>query len=504
MPHHFTDDEKSKLDECLARMDDFEKRRCDLLRELEEVEAGIIETYGTYGTIYNARNPILTLPPEMTCLIFTFAQLAKPRINEFTGDMDTYVEDGFLMEVVVSHVCRRWRSISLGFPKLWTGFHYEANPNVDVRPLQRFDTYAERSAALPLHIWFNFLPDYGNPDNAQLVEKTIQYAQRWQRFTMYSDGATTAIPFHLLRDLSAPMLEYLTLVPSSIENHPDSDMITSMDPCLFKGGAPKLTYLMLGGHSVCWLPPLSNITILRIEWLWGPPGRFPVIELTPFLEILSLPSLNRLSLSGDIIDPFHATPIHMPNLKSFRVADLNAVWDLLASIRAPQLDTLIIHSLNNNALEIPVLDTGYTFPALNTLHLLYFDYLDPQFFPALIRMTSQVTSVLLHGESTGTILHGGSAGVVWPRLKTLRCNILEEAIHELVTFAKNRPKDLITFRILAPCLSRFDPEGLEALRAISLVVSDPWDAEEPFCPHDIGRFGPNYHPDEDCFRLDQI
>ena len=42
MPHHFTDDENSKLDECLARMDDFEKRSCDLLRELEEVEAEII------------------------------------------------------------------------------------------------------------------------------------------------------------------------------------------------------------------------------------------------------------------------------------------------------------------------------------------------------------------------------------------------------------------------------------------------------------------------------
>ena len=103
MPHHFTDDEKSKLDEYLAKKAGLKKRRRKLWQELEEVEASIVDIRTKYGAIYNTRNPVLTLPVEVTCLIFTFAQLPKPRIDLFAwGTEDTYEEEEFLMEVVVS------------------------------------------------------------------------------------------------------------------------------------------------------------------------------------------------------------------------------------------------------------------------------------------------------------------------------------------------------------------------------------------------------------------
>jgi len=532
MRRNFTDYEKSKMEEYLAKKAAFKKRRQELLQELEKVEAKIVKMRAKYGAVYNKRNPVLTLPVEVICLIFAFAQLPKSSIkvvwkevetsgedeededeNENEGDEnedkddeeddEDEIVDGRLMEVVVSHVCQRWRSISLGFPKLWTSFRYEARPTVNARPLQRFDIYAERSAALPLRIWFDFQSEERNPPvnpvNAQLVEKAIQHAHRWQYFTMYASDLTVMRPLDLLRDLAAPMLEYLTLVPGIdvYDRDPDSDMITSMDPCVFKGGAPKLTYLMLGASSVFSLPPLSNITILRIERTgYG----LPVFGSTPLLELLSLPSLNNLSLCGNIIGPFHATSIHMPNLNSFRVAELDAIWDLLAIIRAPQLHTLVIYMCEFlEGASPPLLDKGYTFPALDKLYLLRLDF-EPRIVPALTHMTSQATHVFLSEKNIRTILDGGFAGVVWPWLKTLTCNIKTvETIVEYVTFAKNRPKDLITFHIL-PCQLQMFRDELGALRAVSLVDGH-WDIrlDEPFWPHDVAPFEPDYY---DCFCLE--
>jgi hypothetical protein len=191
----------------------------------------------------------------------------------------------------------------------------------------------------------------------------------------------------------------------------------------------------------------------------------------------------------------------MPN---FRVGRLDAIWDLLASIRAPQLNTLIIH-MRNIPVEAdpPSLDKGYTFPVLNKLYLLAMD-LEPRIVPALTHMTSQATHVILSNENIQTILKGGFASVVWPWLKTFTCNIESAAtIDEYVTFVKHRPKDLITFRILPAFIVIYDAE-LEALRVVAVVVSDFWDVDEPFWPLDVDRFGPYYDQNEDCFHLDNI
>jgi hypothetical protein len=269
MPHIFTDNEKAKVGEYLAQHADLEKRRRDLLQELEQVEARILKTHAKYSAFLNTRNPVLTLPVEVICLIFTFAQLPKKKTSDVKDywmkeEEEEEEKDGFPVEVVVSHVCRRWRSISLGCPMLWTSFQYEVRHPADARPLQRFDSYAERSVALPLRIWFNFLSTGASstPVNVQLVQKALHHAHRWQRFTLYSNDLTVIHPFHLLRDLPVPMLEYLTLEPGVDANR---DVLASYSaiakmtgPSILRGGAPKLTYLMLAGLGVNLLPPLST------------------------------------------------------------------------------------------------------------------------------------------------------------------------------------------------------------------------------------------------------
>jgi len=505
----FTDGEKSKMDEYLAKKADFEDKRRILLRELEEVESKVVEMQGEYGAIYNKRNPILGLPVEVTCLIFTFAQL--PRLyasiddaSEDDDDEEDEDEDEVLMEVIVSHVCHQWRTISLGFPRLWTSFFYEADPPFDV-PLQRFDTYVKRSAALPLRICLDFQSGNDDPDNIQLVEKAVEHVHRWQHFTMYSSDETAMQPFNLLHDTSAPMLEYLTLAPGvnldDITEDDRPDVVTNMDPCIFKGGAPKLTYLMLDGYSMRHaLPPLSNITILRIEKQNR--DTVPVFERAPFLELLSLPSLSQLSLYGDLIEPFGSPrTIHMPNLKRFRVGEFDTIWDLLPIIRAPQLDTLIIHMCQFESgflagASPPSPDRGYAFPALRKLYVLDSN-VGSSTAPTFAHVTSQATDILISHASLPTsliqtIVNGRYTDTVWPRLKTLSCNIPEfETIDTYVSFARSRPKGSFVFR-LHPSLFDLWDDGLSALEAVSSVVlDDGWDLDEPFWPqdtdHDLGR-----------------
>ena len=512
MPHtNFTDDEKAKMDEYSAKIVQLkEKRRI----QLEDIDNEIIAVQACLGAIHNKRSPLLRVPVELTCRIFTFAQ--QPRNK-----------DKLEIEIVVSKVCHQWRSIALGLPKLWTTFYHEADGYAAV-PLQRFVAYLERSAPLPLCIWFDFEADDNEPSNVELVEKAVEHAYRWQYFTMLSADELLLKLLYQLQETSAPMLECLTLLPAEqMHSNIDGDYpygIISMFSSIFEQGAPKLTYLMLNGHSTMrTLPPLSHITILRIEKSCC--DSMVVFEHRLFVQLLSLPSLNQLSLAGDLIEPFDLHRIiHMPNLKRFRVSQFDMIWDVLQCIRAPQLDTLIVHLSQFE----PVLeeigsappDQDYSFPALRKLYVVESEFPDPESYPdsdpitgTFIRLMKQATDVLILGPSPQTslfqaIVDEGYAEVAWPQLKTLSCNIGEDNIDTYLTFARNRPRHSFGFRLSGALFRRWasnTPSKLNELKQSAVVVLEEnpkWKLEEPFWPQNLD-LGPDYDfgkGDEVCIR----
>ena len=507
----FNDDEKAKIDEYLARKVDLENKRRDLLQELEQVDSRITEMQADYGAIYNKRNPILRLPVEVTCLIFTLARLPRIAVtveddsSDDSSDDDDEMEeeeaevDG-LMEVVVSQVCRQWRAISLGFPRLWNTFYFEADASRPL-PLERFDAYMERSVTLPLRIWFDFKPGTNGFNNALLVERAIRHAHRWQHFTLYSGDEAVMKTLRRLRDLSAPMLLSLTLAPGIELTDDESEEaveeslreVASLDPVIFKGGTPKLTYSMLDGYSIRHaLPPLSNLTILRIEKHLS--DDIPVFEPGSLLELLSLPSLTQLSLVGDIIQPLTTPPncIQMPSMKRLRVGEFDAIWDLLPSIRAPQLDTLIIHMCHSPYGLAEEESFGhYSLPELRKLYVIDSN-LELTVIHSFIQATRQATDVLISHDDISTsalqrIVDERCADVVWPRLKTLSCITSGQRINTLLMFAGCRPRHSFTFRIPALMLEGWE-EGMQALGAVSMVDLrvGGWELNEPFWPPNVG------------------
>lgn len=491
----FTDEEKEQMVTFLNKKGEYEKTRCEILEKLVEVECKITEMQSEYGAIQNRHNPILTLPNEVTCLIFENAQL--PMIVD-EEDEDDEIDD-HLMEVVVSHVCRHWRTISLGYPKLWSKFFHTYD--LTTITLARFEAYMERSASLSLRLWFDFRSDANDPLNFQLFDMAISHVHRWQHFTLYSEGNRDFLGrLSQLQNVAAPMLEHLVLfLDADFDDDEDAtgtSRITKLDASFFKSGAPKLTFILLDDHTLFTaMPPLSNITTLWLEKI-GEKTRF---STQAFIDLLSMPSLEHVLFNGDFTDQANVVRrIEMPNLKRFYFSDFTAIWSFLPNIRAPLLETLLVYNCNFDATtpDATLLDKSYRFPALKKLWIVDSDLI-PDMALNFIKLTSQATEVMithnvLHDSFLTTIVEDFNKEKIWPHLKTLTCNI--EGCTEIdpyLSFAKSRPKKSFKLKLHPYLISHWEDSSADQLRTLQKACTvegmdeEEWIELEHFWPKDV-------------------
>ena len=415
-------------------------------------------------------------------------------------DEDEEIDD-YLMEVVVSHVCRHWRTLSIGYPKLWSKFFH--TNDLTVITLARFEAYMERSASLSLRIWFDFRPDANNPLNFQLFDMAIDHVRRWQHFTLYSE-CNRELLGHLsrLQNLSAPMLEHLVLYfDTDFDDAADATVpsrITNLDASIFKSGAPKLTFILLDGHTLFnAIPPLSNITTL---WLQTH-GRddMPGFSTQAFIDLLSMPSLEHVLFDGDFADQANVVRrIEMPNLKRFYFSDFTAIWSFLPNIRAPRLETLLVYNcqFDTTTPDATLLDKSYCFPALKKLWIVDSELI-PKMALNFIKLTSQATEVLithniLSESFLTTIVDDLDKEKIWPHLKTLTCNIDGcTEIDPYLSFAKSRPKKSFKLKLHPYLLSHWEDIAAGQLRTLHKACTvegmdeEEWIELEHFWPEDM-------------------
>ena len=514
----FTGEEEMRMYHLLCTKAEYEGKRRILNEQLNDINMKIVEVQSEYGAIYNRRCPVLQLPVEVTCLIFEHSQLPT------VVDEEEEEEPQYLMEVVVSHVCRRWRKIALGYPKLWTRFYYEADedhrgpPSV---PLDRFEAYMVRSATQPLRLWFDFGQDSSNEklDHA-LVNKAIDHVRRWKYFVLFS-AQMSFFSNHVprLSHVSAPFLEYLVL-RCNAEDYDDEieelepEECMSLDSTIMMNGTPKLTFLMLDGTSMFCVPPLSNVTTLRLE-KGDQMGH--CVSTSIFVVLLSLPSLEHLSLVGDVFSmPEDMVQlIYMPNLKRLRVANLDAVAfsGILASIRAPRLETFIIHTCAS-LIGLTLQHEPYAYPALRNLWVIE-SLMETTVAAHFVKLTSQATDVFISQENldegffNNLIYELPATQEIWPRLKTLKCEIEGyTAIDPYLTFAKSRPEKSFTFILHHELVEYWEneaPETLPELKKMCIldeVVDEGWFQDESFWPEDL-ELAPGFDQiDRDPFVID--
>ena len=99
--------------------------------------------------------PVHNLPNELLSYIFTLGSEVERRgdddddSDEEEEEEDATSEHGphFPFQVLVSHVCQRWRVVAIETPTLWTGLDFSEGP-----PFEKSRTWLERSKECPLDI----------------------------------------------------------------------------------------------------------------------------------------------------------------------------------------------------------------------------------------------------------------------------------------------------------------------------------------------------------------
>jgi len=413
-----------------------EHERVALARKLDDLDVEITKAQAEYGELCNRNTPILALPVEVTCLIFreTFSTAATVETK------DPHYQGLKLTEVDITHVCRQWRSVAISLPILWTTFYYFGHA-ASAATLERFEVYLERSKTRLLELWFEFRGTNVREESLHrtALEKAIMHVNRWRLFTLFSEtegkSSFNTEVLTLLKPLYAPNLEHFALYPDL----PYETMLQSsktiqqnLQPAIFTEGAPKLRSVWMDTSTpVIYMPPLANVTTLRIEY--GAESVDMIISTLSFRALLAIPTLENLSLNDTVCttnSPHHPAPIHMNRLKHLRFSN-EFLCNVLPDLRAPLLETLAIY---HGVLESEYYADGRragepdNFPSLKSVALIDVtceNRATMWYFSRMTRNASQITITQMDQDEAvlQAIDDLPEEEGFWPNLRMLTCDI---------------------------------------------------------------------------------
>ncbi|KIM49742.1 hypothetical protein M413DRAFT_6646 [Hebeloma cylindrosporum] len=389
--------------------------------------------------ISNKETPFLSLPIEIISSIFCEAH-STTGVSREGNHIRVH-----LIEVVISHVCRQWRSTAIGLPILWSSFCYHGRSGT-YPTLRRFEIYLQRSKENTLELGLDFRKPIRNPElNSAVLDMALAVVSRWRLVSIFSDGGScnpTSTPEILrikLKNLHAPHLEHLALFPNLFfETLEDlASLSNRIGPHVFTEGAPMLksVWLNMSAHYL-YLPPLSGVTTLRIE-SFVQSTYSVVFPLDMLRTILTLPYLENLSMFEAFCDTDVALEriplITMDRLKHLRLRDSDAVFRFLGIVRAPLLESIMceqaIISVGCNHAQ----GDTYSFPSLTSLVIFDATVKSLDCLRNFMEMTSAVRHVtILHSRDSEAMdgILGKMCGPAdqipfWPHLETLTINVKE-------------------------------------------------------------------------------
>ncbi|KDR82047.1 hypothetical protein GALMADRAFT_207391 [Galerina marginata CBS 339.88] len=140
MPARMDQSEEAELSRLLETQMKYEAEREALALRLRELDRKIVNTQAEHRAVRNRYVPLSMLPTEVTGLIFQ-------KVLEYSIQRSSEEGRRVLVEIIVSHVCHQWRSISLAFPPLWAIFrHRGRSSSTSHLSLDQLDAYLERPA----------------------------------------------------------------------------------------------------------------------------------------------------------------------------------------------------------------------------------------------------------------------------------------------------------------------------------------------------------------------
>ena len=337
-------------------LDDIQKLKDEVLSERATVEEKISE-------LEAQKEPINWLPPELLEQVFL-------AVTDFDLPNSKYRP-----QVVVSHVCMKWRIIAVGSPRLWSHINLQGFANPDA-----LFTFLKRSGRAPLEIDYRSLAHVSpRQECCQLANMIIQTKQHFERVNYLSLQSRSAVPLVTIlpsinnHNLAFPRLHYLCLsltdpnptfveVPSLMESisatPADSDSLNEPSPSTSCLSRLKLERVPLFKF------PISFIANLRCLELSYSPRRLNGTGHDYYLKMSSLchflahtPLLEELVLTNTVpyfdvmlatdgtenLDiSFHRPPVNLDRLKTIEWSYPFAVdvYRFLSLIDAPGLEKL--------------------------------------------------------------------------------------------------------------------------------------------------------------------
>ncbi|KAJ7872347.1 hypothetical protein B0H14DRAFT_2570349 [Mycena olivaceomarginata] len=298
-----------------ARIADLDAQIQDLQRSLSVLQR---ERSLVQGRLDAYNYPVLTLPNEIVCEIFTRFLPIYPKCPPLTGP---------LSPIFLTHICRGWRKIALSFPALWRATDISWNHGTpDAVP-----TVLSRSGSCPLSICMDALEL--NPDlehyGPELLAAAIPHYVRWEYLTLLL--TERFIDNYPPIDGPMPLLRHLDLWLSGGSSYP----VVSL-----RSGAPLLRTVVLNVHAAeKVILPWVQLTSLTLTIIY-------LHECVPILQQTSnlVHCVLELRDSDDVVSDGAVT---LPALETLAIKEVNPTT--MAPIN--YLRTFIVPALGD--LEVP-------------------------------------------------------------------------------------------------------------------------------------------------------
>lgn len=159
-----------------------------LLKEEEDMVQSRLDAY-TY--------PVLTLPNEVVSEIFIRCLPVYPR-RSLAGPLSSIL--------LLGHVCRQWREITLATPSLWRAVAVRLDSKNEKLALGLLENHLNLSGSCPLSIKFYVRTRRTHPPATAFVQMIAPHCARWEHLSIYYTPSTSlrsiAGPLPLLRSLT--------------------------------------------------------------------------------------------------------------------------------------------------------------------------------------------------------------------------------------------------------------------------------------------------------------
>ena len=313
----------------LKRLEEFADAKRNLLFQLEELEIQIKATRRELNSLHNLDAPTSSFPDEVLAMVFEAGIHPKKGYTCRFGPL-------------VSHVTRRWRTVALATPRLWSTIRWRQP--CTPQETDRVTTFLSRSRASPVEI---YLPPYDPssrevpPEFLQLTRDHISHCVHISIWGVHPDYLSTV--FESLACHQAPMLKSIDLgLGGEFEPIP----FWNIHPLPF--GAPLLTIAHLSSIQAsdlafC-LPEFKNLTSLRLSDLYL--NDTEETECVSFRNaLMAMPSLYYLDLQlATSVESFGVYAVFLHTIKFLRVQAVHqrALEGVINCIHATSLTTLYL------------------------------------------------------------------------------------------------------------------------------------------------------------------